>query len=70
MALDLSCCPHKFIATIDSNWWVFGLPAWHIHVGSGVSVGDGFGGLWTTKEEGEMPKVGLEVWREINGRDI
>ncbi|GJR42088.1 hypothetical protein Tco_1310191 [Tanacetum coccineum] len=36
----------------------FGLPAWHIHVGGGVSVGDGFGGLWTANGNGGNARGG------------
>ncbi|GKG33762.1 hypothetical protein Tco_0433921, partial [Tanacetum coccineum] len=50
MTLDLSCSPIQIITAIDDFWRYFGLPAWHIHVGSGVSVGDGFGWMWGVNE--------------------
>ncbi|GJU31893.1 hypothetical protein Tco_1175482 [Tanacetum coccineum] len=34
-----------------SNWWEFGLPTWHTHVGGGVKDCEGFGGLWEVNEE-------------------
>ncbi|GKE53126.1 hypothetical protein Tco_1488282, partial [Tanacetum coccineum] len=50
LALGLSWCPIRVITAFDEFLRDFGLPAWHIHVGGGVSVGDGFGGMWGVNE--------------------